>query len=502
MTFTSSKSRTIVGLAVAAALAAPMTASAVATQVDFRKASPDALKVAKELLATQVTTINNVVAYIPVPMTANYSVGGANSFYMTVTLSAGLTAKNSPNLACKTVTATSAINTNVATLQSGGAGKSSFTFAIKTGVTLAGNASTGFCYLASGVTAIAFGNSGATSKTIGWKSTRVVGGSNVSVTAAAKSFITFTKGASASISVGSTGGLINVASNSMKLTSGSSKPASDLVSVAGIVKFNSVTGVVGATAAQTVFSTGFAKSATLVIAGDPIATSKKVMLGAGAAYTCSGGAGAIASAVASSGKVTFSGAKLTSGLSAGVKVCLVFSGTSAITAGQVTAVLGTKNAATLGYNPDFSFSPDNNMLNLKKNGRSGKVFNLAPLPAAGAATYDVSNLRFTNLGSANGTVRGTLYKGDGTLAATGVLVAATEFPKYGSVNLTFEQILTKLGASAIDGTAPTGAVGNYKRPWLQIDGEVSDMTIIHAITRFTNGTPSAPINMSATVSKE
>lgn len=501
MTFTSSKSRTIVGLAVAAALAAPMIASAATVAVDFRKSSPDVLKVAKELLATKITTINGVVALIPVPMTANYSVGGANSFYMTITLGAGLTAKASPNLACKV--SGGAINPNVATLQSGGAGKSSFTFAIKTGIALAGNAASGYCYLTSAGTALAFTNTGATSKTIAWKSTRVVGGSNVSVTAAAKSFITFTKAASASITIGNTGGLINVAANSMKLTSGASKPQTDLVSVVGVVSYKQVTGVVGATAAQTVLVADFAKSATLTIAGDPVATSKKVLLTPVGGATCT--AGAIASAVASSGKVTFTGAALTTTLTGpGAKVCLVFSGSTAITAGQITAVLGTKNAATLGYNPDFSFSPDNNMLNLKKNGKSAKVFNLA-LPSAtsiASGTYDSSILRFVNLGSP-GTVRATVYKGDGTIAGTGVILTVTEFPKGASVSLKYEDVLTKLSiVPPIEGAAPTGTTGNYKRSWLQIDGEVSNMSVMHLSARAVNGSSGPTVNMSSTVTTE
>lgn len=502
MTFTSSQSRTLVGLAVASVLAAPSIASAAATAVDYRLATPTAVTIAKELLATKVTTITTAVAYVPVPMTADYSVGGANSFYMTIVLGTGLTAKASPNLACKVITGgTSATNYNIATLQSGGAGKSTFTFAIKTGTTLAGNTKSGFCFLASGTTGITFTNSGLTNKTISWKSTRVVGGANASVSASSKSFITFAKGASASITVGSSGGLINVAANSMKLTSGATKPATDLISVAGTVYYTPVAGIVGATAGSLITATAFSKSAMLTIAGDPVATSKSVFVVAGGA-TCVAG-NSMKSAVPASGKVTFTGAGIYNGLAAGVKVCLSFSGTTAITAGQITATLASQSPSTLGYNPDFGFSPDNNLLLLKKNGKSAKVFSLAP-PNSTALVNDTSNVRLTNLGSSSGAVRATLYKGDGTVVISGVLLTATDFPKGSSVNFTFQQILDKLGTTvaALSSTAPTGSVGNYVRPWLQVDGEVSDMTVMHTLVRNNNGVPAAPVNLSSTVIKE
>lgn len=530
MNYHSSTSQNLVRLAVAAVLAAPTLASAAvlpAPMIDFRTATPDVIKIAKELLPANVTSISGIraVPIMPAPMSADYTVGGANSYYMGVVLSAGLKTTASPNLACKVYTGgTYKVNKNVATLQSGGAGSKAFTFAIKTGTTLAGSNASGYCYLISGTNTntvvvtdatagVTFTNSGITDKTIAWKTTRIVGGTPATVSAAAKSFITFVKGASASISVGSTGGLINVAANAMKLTSASTtnKPFSTTAAVAGVITFKNVAGVTAAkvggslTPPDKVNASAFVKDAILTLAGDPIASSKYVILASGIAGGDCAGTNKVASGVVSSGKVTFSGAALVANLAGagvGVKVCLHFSGTTAISAGQITASLGSKSPSTLGYNPDFSF-PDGagNMLNLKKNGKSAKVFNLAPPPAdATATTYDISNLRFTNLGSP-GAVRATLYKGDGTTVASGVLLTAAEFPKNATVGMSYKDVLVKLGSpTGIDGTVPTGssiaAVG-YKRPWLQVDGEVSDMRVMHIQSRMVNGVPGPAINMSA-----
>jgi hypothetical protein len=228
----------------------------------------------------------------------------------------------------------------------------------------------------------------------------------------------------------------------------------------------------------------------VTIQGAPLAGGGKISLST--AVNCNTAVGKVAFGGASGDIYVVDGVRGAALASpGGIHVCLVQTGTNSISAGSISVTLSRQSSETAKWNYDFS-TDRNQLRELKKNGRSFKLYNMNMPEALGGSTVEVSNIRLYNTSSNAGAVRATVYGSDGVKLGTAgaiILDSTTFAPKTAHV-VSMTQLLSTLGI-----TAYTGA----QRPWILLEGEVPDMDV-QVVTR--NKTTGVVVNMSPVTRRE
>jgi hypothetical protein len=376
------------------------------------------------------------------------------------------------------------------------ANSSSIFFAINTGITLIGNTNSAqsFCQVSAPG---GFKLGGTTdAKTMNFHTWRKVA-TNTAQTDVTKSFISFVKGVGFSV-VSADGNyspnkaMIDVATGSQKVTG----TVSTLLAALGKITYKATTAVAGGANTYSAVGGTLIKASAqsiqgsvpyrVTVTGAPLAGASRARLVANAALTlasaCDKGTFGVSAGVSAQLAQFFvSGAKLEGGLT----VCVQYSGTTNISAGQITATLSKGSTEASPWNYDFS-TTNNQLHEMKKNGLSFKLYNMNLPESLGGSTVEVSNIRLYNTSSKAGAVRATVFGSDGVRLGTagGIVLDSTTFaPKTAHV-VSMTTLLSTLGI-----TAYTGA----QRPWILLEGEVPEMDV-QVVTR--NKTTGVVVNMS------
>jgi hypothetical protein len=314
-------------------------------------------------------------------------------------------------------------------------------------------------------------------------------------TTASLNFITFARG----VKVSATSGVVNdavidVATGSQKLKGAIGfVGATNTTAFVGTISYNDVSSNINTLSAAG--TPEFAINAQKIqgtsttyyrvtVSGAPLGGATKVSLRRGI-NGCSAGAGAVVVALGPSGQVFASNGVTGGVLSAGLSVCVTYSGTTSISAGPISASVGRVSTETSPWN--YNFSTTNNQLHeLKKNGKSFKLYNMNLPEALGGSTVEVSNIRLYNTSAKGGAVRATVFGSDGAQLGTAgtVVLDATTFAAKTAHVVSMTQLMSTLGI-----TAYTGA----QRPWVLLEGEVPSMDV-QVVTR--NKTTGVVVNMS------
>lgn len=373
------------------------------------------VKVGKELPSTGTLTANSVgqlAAYIAIP--AGYAVDTTNK-YLNIKINLLNGAKfgaTAPTLNCNTALAKATVPAGtglVSTVSIGGTpGVSNVTFVVgAVGVSASAapvaEASGAFCYMS----AASIGYTGTSDKTISATIEYKDGATNV-VSGANGTYISFVKGLSASFSAGSNV-VIDVAASSNKFSGGG------VTGYAGLAQFGGVSTTIFTadltspmTATAIIPAAGASTQFSVTVGGSPLAGASNVYLST-VADGCSNATYSATISTSASTTVTISGVSAPD-VSGGLGVCLVYSGTTPIAEGAITATI-SRSMENAGFQPDFSpvAAP---LASFKKNGASTYVDFLTN--PAGFPTY----VRFTNPTSLTGNVLVDAINDDGGKGAT------------------------------------------------------------------------------------
>lgn len=475
---------TTLGMAVAAAaLSLPLAQQAGAAPI-FAKELPTTVLTSSKFLTPSVGFA---------PLTTNYSVGGVNFMYVAVTLggSAKFANKNNVQLVCLVSaggTRASAVAGNPQSAASG-----AVFFAVNTGLTIIGGGTSAFCRVTASSGYLMGGSND--NKTMSFESWRKVA-TTTAHTTSSNTFITFGKAASAAVISAYTGtpndAVIDVATGSTKFKStnyvGSNVSTAYLGTVyyqtptyASYSPVNAVSALSTAGAVVTLAQLGGANGFTVNVSGTPIGGAALVWLDSSGAGMCNAKVKS-ATPAASSQAVSFTGITSVQ-LNAGMDVCVSYNGTTAISAGGLTAWI-TKSTETTAW--QYDFSGNNQLHELRKNGASFKLYNMNMPESMGGSATEISNIRLYNTGATAGAVRATLYSSDGTSLGTvgGVVLDAATFTGKSAHVVKMADLLTALGITAYSGA---------QRPWVLLEGEVPSMDV-QVVTR--NKTTGVVVNMS------
>jgi len=146
---------------------------------------------------------------------------------------------------------------------------------------------------------------------------------------------------------------------------------------------------------------------------------------------------------------------------AGVNVCMLPNGITGIDRGTVSFQLSVKTPQAGGGTPNLS-AVDTTLVTVSKNGASIKVLNISYPQHPTDMTY----IRFYNMGSTPGRVRGTLYQSNGEVLGTANSVLMDAIAPNAVAVLSSTTLATIVGVSTWPGKA-----------WLQIEGEVQGLRV-------------------------
>jgi len=423
------------------------TFAAVDLSGQFSSAAP--VKLGKELPALATSTqgtpiaINSagqLAATIAVPTA--YALDTTNKYLnVKVNLLGGATFKTAPTLHCNvddTKDGTVSANSAAGSISIGGANASNVTFVLSTTNNIPAAAASAVCI----ISATDLYYSGTTDKTIS-ATIEYRDGATPVVSGANGTYISFVKGVSANFTPASTPPVIDVAASSNKFTAGGA------TGFAGSVKYGAVGSVFSANLADALGAASILGSNTsplfsVTIGGAPLAGATNVYLSS-VVNNCSVASYSATISTSASTTLTIS-AIAANDISNGLGVCLVYSGTTPIPEGTITATI-SRNMETNSYQPDFSPIAAS-LASFKKNGASTYVdFLTSP---TGFPTY----VRFTNPTSLTGNVLVDAYNDDGgkgTTTWTFTLSAGA------SVMYPLSEIVTKTAVPAVTTAPPSGA---------------------------------------------
>lgn len=464
-------------LSIAVALGVAANAASAALPVDLTGATGTVKAPSifiKEMPSSTTTLLNGGVtplltAFGPlsvrIPFVPSYSVNAANPYYVKLALTGGAKFAVQPTITCATGAGGAGSDSAAGVITVGGVGTNAVTFQIPSGAVLATGAaglSTGCIASVDSLTISGLGDVNI-SGTIEYKD-----GANNVATALTGPYITFKKSISASVSTNSVAA--TAANATIDVTTGSKKftAASVQSTTTALVGSISYTVVPQATTASynsggTAFTTGAlyvsgTNGFSVTIAGPAVGNATTAYL-----TTTNCAAAPAYSATPSAASVTMTGITATD-ISAGLTVCLGFSGTTAITEGQITANI-TKTTETQVTSPDTSVASAD-IFKLAKNGASTTI-NFLTNPA-GFATF----VRFTNPTSFDGNVLVTAINDDGVAGGT-----VWTFPilKGASQMYSVATIMTKTGVAAATTTPTDGLIGNKFR--LVVNADTSALNV-------------------------
>lgn len=359
---------TALSVAVAAALTLPLAQQASAATAMFAKELP-----ASVLSSSAFKTQSVGFA----PLSTNYTVGGVNFMYVAVTLGGGAKFANKANVQVVCLQSAGGVRASGVAGNAQSAASAAIFFAINTGLSLIGGTVSSFCRVTA-PDGFYMGGSNA-NKTMTFETWRKVA-TTTAHTVSSNAFISFGKAGSASVISGSVAvpandTVIDVATGSTKFKE-TTHVVTPTTAFVGEVRYNEPTyasnaptfavSADGATKV-TLANLGGAAGFTVNVSGAPLAGAVKVYLAP------AGGCGAATYSVvpaAGTQQASFTGVTPTN-ISAGMAVCVGHNGTSAISAGPLTAWL-SKNPETTLWQYDFSAS-NNQLHELRKNGASFKL---------------------------------------------------------------------------------------------------------------------------------
>ncbi len=254
--------------------------------------------------------------------------------------------------------------------------------------------------------------------------------------------VAWKKGVSANISAGQNA-VATVTGGFLTVSGGVSGAASVLVSAGAISFASNGTGRSTAVDLASVISAGdILTTASITVGGNSLGAAKTTagvwIVTAGSECTA---ANRIASATGGLASVTFSGLT-TAQISAGVNVCVLFNGTSAIPEGAITASLTA--AVGTGYSADTTLSTTT-LSTITRNGSSTRAMNIPAVTNA-----DQAFIRVTNTSTIAGKVYGTMYGQDGVRLGNANVELATSAEFVPNATLIFDAatLKTKLGIAA------------------------------------------------------
>ncbi len=440
--------RSVLKVAILSALGALSTnALAVADISGLSVSSAGPVKVAKELPATNTLNANSYAqlgAYIAVPV--NYAVDMSNKYLnIKVNLLGGAKfGSTAPVLVCPSATVGTAnfvapATGLTSTISIGGANASNATFVVTAG-SLPATASAAFCYLSA---ANIIYSSGASDKSISATIEYKDGATNV-VSGANGTYISFVKGLSANFSAG-TSMVIDVAASSNKFSGGGVTGYAGKLSYGGFATTIYTADLTSPIIASAIIpAAGSSTLFSVTVGGSPLAGASNVYLSTSPA-DCTNTTYSATISTSASTTVTIS-AIGAGDISAGLGVCLVYSGTTPIAEGAITATI-SRSMENNTYQPDFSpvAAP---LASFKKNGASTWVdFLTSP---TGFPTY----VRFTNPTTLTGNVLVDAYNDDG---AKGTSTWTFKLSAGASVMYPLSEIVKNTAVPAVSSVAPTGA---------------------------------------------
>lgn len=439
--------RSVLKVAILSALGALSTnALAVADLSGQSISTVGPVRVAKELPSTGTLTSSangQLGAYIAVP--TGYAVDATNKYLnIKVNLLGGARFAAVPSLACNSATSAGVTPAGAglgSVISIGGNGASNVTFVVTAGTTPAA-ASGAYCYL----TADSISYTGTTDKTISATIEYKDGANNVP-SGTNGTFISFVKGLSASFSPGQNV-VIDVAASSNKFSAGNVTGYAGIVQFGGITTSALVSALNASVTTPYIVTTGMTPQFSITIGGAPLAGASNVYL-SNTPANC--GNASYSATISTSASTTVTITANGTDISAGLGVCLVYSGTTPIPEGTITATIG-RSMEINSYQADFS-PVAASLANFKKNGASLNVDFLTN--PNGYPTF----VRFTNPSSLSGNVLVDAYNDDGakgTTTWTFVLGAGK------SVMYPMDVIVTKTGVAASTTPATDGALGGNK----------------------------------------
>jgi len=414
----------VLRLAVLAALAG--------TSVGAYAADP----VANELPTS--TTINNVTRSFA--LTTGFSPSATQPLQVTVSLSGNSKFGKNPIVTCSTAT-TSALGATAITLNLslGGNGANNAVFSTTSAVS---GKQIKSCF----VTATAIQVTGAHATVV---ETITFKYGNLASSTVTKNLITWNSGVSAK-AVNKNSVVAKVTAGFNKFTGGATVTAGGIVQALPKAFASASTATIGKIGAMGTYLS----SATITFAGAPLAQAKSTA----GVYIVSGGkvcstANRIGSAKGGASTVTFR--TVPGNASAGIKGCFAYSGTSAISAGTITATLG--GVAKTNFSVPTFTSAD--VLEITRDGSSVSLVNMPR-----STDTDTGFLRVYNNSSIAGAITATIYDQNGT-ALTSNCSLSSSLASQAALVMSAAQIETACGF-----TVPT--TGRYR---LEIAGAIPSM---------------------------
>lgn len=401
------------------------------TALSYAALTSTPVNVASELPTTGITLTAGTTQQLNFSSnTTNFAPSAGQSMQVNVTLDNGAKFSTVPQLKCQVTNGTTAGTAN-GVLNLGGAGSNNAVFTV-------GQAE---------VTAVSSGGSISACTVI--TTAMTVTGSHVTNNASITyqygtlasstengAIITWSKGVSASIAAGTnavalvTGGFVNL----------SGAVSATLLSAGAVFYRSNGSGASQALSAA-VSAGDVMTTASITVSGASLAAAR--VTGGNYLVDATSGCGAgvaIATVTGGATSITFTGLTPTQ-ISAGVNVCVQFSGTTPIAEGSITATLSA--APVTGYSVNTAMSP-NTLATITRNGSTTRALNV---PAANNA--DQAFIRVTNTSGIAGRLYGTLYSQDGVVLGNtnAVLADAATFVQNKTVVFDVATLKGLLGVS-------------------------------------------------------
>lgn len=432
--------------------------------LDLVVSSPTgATKFAKEIpsnTATLVNTGNNFAVKVAVP--TGYKVAAATTpLFVKFNLTNGAKFGAAPTLTCTTaagtVDSTAAGDVAGGTLTNG-ASTNAITFTVAD-MQATSNGLSGHCYLAGGDITISGLGDVAVSATVEYK----LGLSSI-VTGVSNNFITYVRGATATVVSADGSVVVDATSGSDNFTSGSNKNSQTLA-LLGVVSFDQVgtSAAVAAAGNANIAVAAILSTASVTVNGAAIAAALVTNGNSGIFLDVASGCTTRSYTVSASAtnSVTFNNVALTdlTPVGDGVYVCINVSGTTqTIGTGQFTASVGGVTQSNV--TADFS-TTSSAMETITSNGQTRNAY----FVNASTSAAKTSILRVINTGAATAAFTATAYTVD-TGAGDGAAVAATQLGTVnsalgtlvpgGALSLTSAQLESKLGFT------PSASTSKYR----------------------------------------